>query len=341
MVQWAKDLIHNDPKRASELFEIPYERLVGIGSKKNYTLQEIGDNYFNKVEFQGQLTDSQRKELSKIRSSWQRFLGVVKVKTIREVNKAVLKRFYDSLYKEYRKEVRSTTWMKGYCDRAKRVINAAIGDLDHPEDIIEVRRLCLKILKPPGKIVRHPPYRIKKAEFHRLLEHSNSEEKAMWLLSLNGAYYSIDTATVPFSAFDWDAKTVVFSRGKMEARGGGKRAALLWDETIEALQKYIEENEKRERTTLFVSCYGEPYAENRIRKKFNQVREKAGLQHIRHCNFRDSFASVAHRVKGIQNSLDAVMGQNPEGSRGDYIDPELTPEIAEDACKVVHDYYFG
>ena len=62
----------------------------------------------------------------------------------------------------------------------------------------------------------------------------------MWLLSMNCAYYSIDVATVPLSAFDWDAKTVVFRRGKNEAKGEGHRAAVLWDMTIDALKKYIE-----------------------------------------------------------------------------------------------------
>jgi len=65
------------------------------------------------------------------------------------------------------------------------------------------------------------------------------------------------------------------------------------------------------------------------------------MDHILHCNFRDSFESVAYRIRGIQNSVDAVMGQRPEGSRGAYVDPELVPEIAKDACQVVHDFYYG
>lgn len=35
------------------------------------------------------------------------------------------------------------------------------------------------------------------------------------------------------------------------------------------------------------------------------------------------------------------MGQKPDGSRGNYIDPELVPEISKLACRAVYDFYFG
>lgn len=336
----AKELIHSDPRKASQILDIPYENLIGVNKKKNYTLKEIGDNYFNKIEFQGKRKSSQKSELKKVRSAWDRFCKIVKVKTILEIEKSHINKYYDNIYAEYRSGW-STTWMSGFFERVKRVLNTAIKDLDHPEDIIEVHRLCRNKLKSPCTIIKNPPYRIKKSELKKLLEASNTEEKAMWLLSINCAYYSADVATVPLSAFDWDSKTVVFRRGKTESKGLGHRAAVLWDITIEALQKYIEENTNRKRETLFISCYGEPYVEGRIRKKFVKIRNQTGLKQIEHQHFRDSFESLGQKYGGIQNSVDAVMGHKPEGNRGNYIDPELVPEIAESACKAVYDFYFG
>lgn len=336
----AKELIHSNPRNASRILEIPYENLIGLNKKKNYTLEEIGDNYFNKVEFQGELKTSQKSELDKVRNTWDRFGKIVKVKTILEIDKTHINKYYNNIYKKYQSGW-STTWIKGYFERIKRVLNSATIDLDHPDDIIEVLRLCRNKLKSPRQIVQNPPYRIKKSEFKKLLDGSNTEMKAMWLLSMNCAYYAVDVATVPLSAFDWDEKTVVFRRGKTEARGKGHRAAVLWDITIDALKKYIEDNKKRKRETLFVSCYGSPYVEGRIRKKFVKIRNEAGLEHIEHQNFRDSVESIGQKIRGIQNSVDAVMGQNPQGNRGDYVDPEIVPEIAESACKAVYDYYFG
>lgn len=339
MVKWAKDIIHNNPERASKLFEIPYERLIGLAPKKNYTLQEIGSQYFNKIEFKGKLKTSQNSELKKVRRTWDRFCKVVGVKTILEIKKELINKYYDNIYQEYKKKW-STTWMGGHFERVKRVINNACRELDHSEDIIEARRLCLNKLKCKENIVQKPPYRIKKKEFKKLLEVSSIEERAMWMLSMNCAYYSVDVATVPLSAFDWEENTVVFKRGKMKKKGMGNRASVLWDITIDAINKYLEETKHRKRQTLFVSNQGLPYVENRIRKKFVAVRKKINLGHIEHRNFRDSFESIGQKVRGIQNSVDAVMGHIPNGSRGDYIDPELVPEIAEDACKAVYDYYF-
>ncbi len=336
----AKELIYSDPRKASQILEIPYDNLIGLHKKKNYTFEEIGENYFNKVEFQGKLKSSQKSELNKVKKTWKRFCDIIKVKTILEVNKTHINKYYDSIYKEYRKG-KSTTWIGGYFERVKRVLNAAIKDLDHSEDVFEIQRLCLNKLKSPPTIVTKPPYRIKKLEFKKLLKVSNTEEKTMWLLSLNCAYYSIDVASVPLSAFDWDDKTVIFRRGKTEAKGGGHRASILWDITIDSLKKYLIDNKKRKRETFFVSFYGLPYVENRIRKKFVAVRKKAGLEHIEHQHFRDSFESIGQITEGIQNSVDAVMGHKPEGNRGSYRDPEVVPEIAEASCKAVYDYYFG
>jgi len=219
MAKWAKDLIHKDPKRASDLFEVPYERLVGLKELKNYTLKEIADAYFNKEDFQEELSGNQKQELQKIRRSWERFTKIVGAKTIKEVDKTDLSRFRDNVKTEARKKGWSTTWITGHFERVRRVLNNAITELPHPEDIIEVRRQSLKNMPVPSPVVENPPYRIKKSEFHKLMEYSNCEERAMWLLSLNCAYYSIDIASVPLAAIDWDAKTIVFRRTKTERKG--------------------------------------------------------------------------------------------------------------------------
>ena len=338
MIKWAKDLLHNDPRKASELFEIPYERLLGISQKKNYTLKEISDSYFQRPEFNINVTKEAKKEINKVKATWARFVKVVKVRTILEIDQSMLTDFRNNLITEYLKKKWSTTWLSGHYERFRRVLNSGIDILPNPEDIIEVRRLSLLVMKIPKSEVKNPPYRIKKEELYKVLSVSTLEEKAMWLLSLNCAYYGVDVANVPLSAIDWDAKTIVFRRSKT----GVHRAAMLWEETINAMQNYLESSDKSvNRKTFFVSRTGAPYASDRIRKRFDKVRKAAGLNHITHSHFRDSFNSVAMIAKGIQNSLDAVMGHKPSGSRGDYRDPELVPEIAEEACKVVHDFYFG
>lgn len=341
MVKWAKDLIHNNPRKASELFEIPYERLVGISVPKNYTLKEIGENYFTGIKFQGVLDTYQKNEIRKMRQSWDRFCKVTDCKTVAEVDQQHVKYFYDDVYGEFKRRGLSTTWLRGYFERVRRIINAAIRDLPDCEHLREMQRICSNKLRTRLNVVNNPPYRIKKKEFFQLLKHSDLEQQAMWMLSMNCAYYSVDVATVPLSAIDFDEKTIIYRRTKHADKNKGKRAAILWDETISLLQKYLASKRHIQRETVFVSRFGKPYVRGRIRKKFEEVRRKAKLPHIVHANFRDSVETIGHRIPGIQNSVDAVLGQNPDYSRGNYIDPEGTPELAADCCEAVHDFYFG
>jgi len=181
----AKELIYSDTRKASQILDIPYENLIGVNNKKNYTLKEIGDNYFNKVEFQGELKSSQKSELKKVKKAWERFCYVVKVKTILEIDKSHINKYYDDIYKEFQ-EGWSTTWIKGFFERVKRVLNSAITDLEHSEDIFEVHRKCQKKLKPPSKVVKYPPYRIKKSEFKKLLSVTRKRATRQLQFSTNG-----------------------------------------------------------------------------------------------------------------------------------------------------------
>ncbi|MFC1783497.1 hypothetical protein ACFL02_07915 [Planctomycetota bacterium] len=158
---------------------------------------------------------------------------------------------------------------------------------------------------------------------------------------MNCAYYTVDIASVTLSAFDWEDKTVVFRRGKMEQRGEGHRAAVLWDVTIEAIKEY-QKRYPHKGKTLFLNMKDKiPYVRARIATKFRKCRKKANIDNgIGHAHFRDSIRSIDSTISN-QMSVDAVMGQKPLGNRGDYVDPEEYPRIAEESCQATYEYYFG
>ena len=91
---------------------------------------------------------------------------------------------------------------------------------------------CKKVSGPNKKL----PKFIQPEDFKKLLEVSNIEEKAMWWLSLNCAYYPIDIVSLTMDRIDLRNKTTVFTRGKT----GKYRCAYLWDETVTAIQNYLE-----------------------------------------------------------------------------------------------------
>jgi len=344
----AKTLIQSDPKKAADILGIPYENLIGLRKKKIYTLKEIGDYYFNQDKFKNLKKRSQINELKEIRKSWCRFVETLGVETVIEVAKEHINNYYDNIYEEANEKDWSTSTIRKYFLHPKRVLNTAILDFDEPSDIIELKSKCSRKLKVPKKVIKNPPKLIKKQDFVKILEVSDPEEKAMWLLSMNGAYYAIDLGMLPISAIDFEEKTIVFRRSKMERRGLGHRSCFLWEKTIEAIIQYQKQKPHSGETLFYNSRDKKKYNRDWITAKFRSCLKRAKIEKVNgqnkytHQNFRDSVKTIGHKTGyKIRNSVDAVMGQKPAGVGRDYIDPEEYPQIAEEACMAVHDYYFG
>lgn len=346
IIQKSKEIFAKyPPSIVAEKFGMP--SLVKIDYAEDlrdpHTLKEIGECYFNRVEFKEPIKELKR-EVSKVKKVWKQFYKMVDAQNCKELTKKDIKEFYNSIYGEYSEKQYSPTWIKGKFERIKRVFNNAIDELDDVDDIITARRKIGSILKISKRIskrgVKEKPYRIPKEHFHIFLGHSNIEERCMWLLSMNLAYYSVDVASLPLSAINLEDKVVVFRRGKT----GNHRSGVLWDITIDSIKAY-QNAISHNGSTLFWNRQGNvPYLPNRIRKKFVAVAEKAGLRgqenkRLCHRNFRDSLKSIAFE-RGIRNaSVNAVMGHHNE--HDEYVDPEVYPKVSEEACLAVYDYYFN
>lgn len=304
-----------------------------------HSLKEIGDCYFNKIEFTDPSNETV-KELHKVGRSWKRFCKKVDVELAKELTKKRLRELYDDIYLECKKRKWSTTWIRGHFERVKRVFNNAIDLLDNVDDIIEAKLRCASVLKSPKAEVQEKAYRITRSQFHKILENSNVEEKCMWLLSANLAYYSVDVATLPLSAISIEDQVVVFRRGKT----GKHRSGVLWDISIDSIREYQKAVPHNGHTLFWNLQDNVPFLPNRVRKKFVKVIEKAesrgtGAKRLCHRNFRDSLKSICVE-KGIRAaSVNAVMGHHT--MHDEYVDPEVFPKISEEACMAVYDYYFG
>jgi integrase len=343
----ARQLIQDNPVLAAQKLKIPAlsnpEHLKGL--RKPYTLEEIGNTYLDKIEFD-KVKGEVKHEKDKVKKAWEGFCKVVGVKTVVELTKDKIKDYYEKIYSEYINKKYSTTWIKGRFERVIRVFNSAINDLDYPSDILEAKLRCNAVLKCPRHETQSPAKRIPKELFWQIMDASNAEEKAMWLLSINLAYYTVDIASLPLTAINFNNKTVIFRRGKT----GVHRAGLLWDETIAAIKLYQDEVSHKGKAVFLNMNEKTPYVPNRIRKKFVAVLEglelreksenkKTNHNNYVHANFRDSFESICAE-KGIpQRSIDAVMGHKTMADK--YTDPESAPQITAPACQAVRDYYFG
>lgn len=338
-----KELIQEDPKKASNILDIPYENLIGVKTRKIYTLKEIGDNYFNQEKFQHIKKRSQINEIREVKRSWKKFVQVLGVETITEVTKKHINEYFVVIQKEAMENDLSSSMVRKYFEHPRRILNQAITDFEDTQDIIEVKNKCLGKLKPPPKVIKYPPKKISREDFGKILDASDVEEKAMWLLSLNGAYYAIDLTTLPLNKIDWIEKTIVFRRGKTEGKGHGHRSCFLWNRTIEAIHQFQKEKPHNGETLFYNNKMKKPYNRDWITEKFRNCLKNAGLKgKYTHQNFRDSVKTIGHAAgPSIRYSVDAIMGHKPEGVSRDYVDPEEYPKIAEFICLEIEKEYFG
>ena len=145
--QWDffKNKLLNDGAYAAKMLDMPCfadpNFLKNYKPKPSYTLKEIGDNYFNKVELQN-LKGQPQLEFKKVKKTWERFCNVVGVKTIADLTKEKFKIYYEDLYSEYERKKLSTTWLRGFLERVIRVLNSAIKDFDNSSDIVDAKGKC-------------------------------------------------------------------------------------------------------------------------------------------------------------------------------------------------------
>ena len=331
--------ILNNPKRAAQMTEI--EELGYLNKLKKPTtlkIDTIVDNYVNRVEVENP-TPSQKQDKKKIQHTWDKVKQITKVTRANDLDsKDLLKKLYDNLYSEYHSNDLSTTWLKGHIERIIRVLNWNILNTDDSDILTAIKEKCSKVLKTPKQVVKNPPKQISKAHFKRILKVSSVEEMAMWLLSMQGGYYTVDIATLPKSAINLREGIIVYRRTKTNE----PRSMILGKAVIVAVRDYQKEY-PHDCDTLFMNTQDKtPYNKDRIGVKFRKCLEKAGLKgEYGHNNFRDSATSVCLKSKVYEPSIDALLGHKISGEKKKYIDPEENPHIAKEASKAVADYYFS
>ena len=339
-------------RKAASLMKIPQIEYITTLKKPEppLSLSQIKNIYFNQDKFKGHLETKQISELRETANAWDRFCNIIKIKDIREMEFELAEKYYSDLYGEFKAQgkyksnsPKSTTWFNHNIERVFRIINGGINGTygSKSTELEDFKKICKKAIKRQIPVTNAYARKIKREEFHKLLDVSNIEERTMWLLSMNSAFYTVDIANLPLSSFDWEEKTIVFRRGKMEERGGGHRAAVLWDITIEAIKEYQKCYPHNGKTLFFNRKDKFPYVRARVATKFRKCRNKAKISsEVTHAHFRDSVRSIGSSISN-QMSVDAVMGQNPKGNRGNYVDPEEYPLIAKECCEAVYDFYFN
>lgn len=166
----------------------------------------------------------------------------------------------------------------------------------------------LKTLYAPPSTSTAKPQPISPADFNKLLDASNTEWRAILLLSLNMALYLEDVCTLRWEDFDLQAGTYTGKRNKTSVI----RVGILWPETMEAMKALPR---KGKSPLLFTSQTGlrfntsskyDTYASLRkqvsVESPFSSIRDAAYTAAAASCDEKTAKLFAAHRFGGLMDS---------------------------------------
>jgi integrase len=229
-----------------------------------------------------------------------------------------------------------------YFGRIRTVLNTA-WKTDDSIDVEQINALKvrMKVLFPPANDDRNDPHPISREDFHKLLTAAQETQtpeiwRAMLLMSLNAALYMEDVCGLRWDELDLEAGTYLSRRKK---RGLCIRAAVLWQETIEAIKAL-----PRRGTSpyVFVSKHGTRFSRNsRINVFAKVLRVKAKISpDVTWSHLRDGAYTEASLAEGLDPKYARLLaGHAGHGLEDKYV--KRNPRAVKPATDAVYAAYFG
>jgi site-specific recombinase XerD len=155
------------------------------------------------------------------------------------------------------------------------------------------------------------------AQIHSILDESGLRMRAMLLLGINCGYHNSDVETISLASVVAAIKsgTIEHARSKTEV----ERACPLWQETVQALQAYVERRPRTESKRAFVLPDGRNLSaiNNDVAKRFRAVRDAAQITDGGFSWLRKTFATYASESQD-QVAVNFIMGHVDSHISGVY-----------------------
>jgi len=283
--------------------------------------------------------DISKKEKNSCLRKFDRFVSIIKCKTLAHITSDHIYDFYDDTKDEFKKL--KTKGLQNYFKKPITVIKYArdYGRKDK-EQLDRVYQLCscFRVSNSGSDDTQATP--ISKEDFHKLLSISNKRWKAILLLGLNCAFYPVDMQRLKQSMFKKvNGDTVIdFPRKKMKKKTGmNARFSVLWPETISAVDDYLKEADHK-REGVFVNRWRKPLLKQDVERNLVLLVEKAGLSNITFSHLRDGTATALYGE--VENSvIQLILGHNiSNGELKKYIGKK--PILLKKCSDIIHKYYF-
>lgn len=329
-----RDLLLNTPASAAQLFGVP--DVIRLAS-----LPEVGPDVSlaNILKIYVERKDKQltEKEISETKVRFNQFIEIIGVASIREIKQVHIKKYFDWAYETSDAKGYSQVWRAHRFAKIKSIFNFAAKQGQAQADCQRVLIYC-KMLSP-GKKKHVDPHPISRANFHKLYDAADEFGKAMLLVCLNCCMYGDEAGTIHLEDIDFEKKTFAHRRGKT----GIARIAVLWDRTIEAIEKMLEVSPRNDRKSgpLFLTpSQGNRLNGNIARDVFRDLRTATGISKtVKMADIRDG-AYTAAASSGVNlDHCRMLAGHKVAGQTDAYV--LRNAKIVGDACAAIEKEYFS
>lgn len=318
---WVKQQLINDPIAVSVKLGIPEIRnLSSIQIEKDIQLSDLIKTYQDRQPNKANARHSVQ--------AFEKFTKQMGVSTVMEMTT-------DKLI-SYQKLIEgsnlSPATQNYYYSRIKIILSNGIKYGFNANVLRQALDRC-KVLFTTEKHTKKNPTPISRPDFHQLLNSANSQWKAILLVSLNCCLHLGECMALTWDEFDLVRKCHVSSRQKT----GIARAAMLWDETIQALAGI----RRTYSPYVFVSSHGSKYNRTSVSNLFGDLRNKAGVSAtVKFDDIRDGAYTAATLCGQDSERLSRLLaGHSNYGLMDSYV--KRNPEMVKPATDAVYKQYFG
>ena len=223
-----------------------------------------------------------KKQITKVLKAWKDFRATTKIQSITDISPEIVVQFRDQLHAR----TISQKQQQHLCGGVRRVLSFA-KTRAIAVDAISKALNYLSILSSAESATSIDPHPISPEDFQCLLKVANTEDTALCLLCLNGAFYMQDTIRLRWS--DISNGCIVTRRLKT---GSCIRVCVLWQRTIDALEK-LKAARKCNCEYIFLNYAGKPLGISGAHHRFNALRDAANIPHVCSSHFRDGSYTAA------------------------------------------------
>ena len=329
-IEAVREFLLNDIHEARRKLDLPGLEIRNAPSAKDsLSLADIGHFYCDN-------SGITKKEIGECQRAWKEFLNTISASTIAEVTDNDIFLFNDVIWKKYKRDSLSSTWIRGRFTRIKTILKFYIKrGRDNRAEIRRVLDLCASFELPPktGKLAQA----ISKSNFQTLIDNADVKWKLIYLLGLNCGYYASDISNLKrdYIRSEEGVTYTVYPRPK----NAGIRINVFWDITVATYKEYLRECDFIS-PYLFKNVAGGKLTEHSIRRGFARRRRHLGLpSSLKFENLRDGAASAMFGRVADKELRNVTLGHRISDEEEKYI--TLHPEMVRQCSDAIYQHYFA